>query len=236
MKNRPSANYGFFEVLLGLTIEPRAMARLLLLSKEPPHGVATVALFLMVLLAPVLAVLIKGDIPGVSVRPVVAVSALVVVTISAFVMFESWLLLLTRVDSSINHLIACTGYSFAPLTLGVLTVHAVDFCSSGQLSLVRILLTGRGEVSPLVISLLPYIAVVAYGVSSAVFVTGLRALGELSTLSAIFTGVLSLIPFYAALVLGLLMALVINRDTADFVLNIFINPDLLKTYQWSVGP
>jgi len=218
----------FLEAFFGLILEPRTTIAILFEDESPRHGLSFIIVLLITIFGPVLTQTSKYGDPFETIPAVYALALLMLITIIVFLLLESWFFMLMGIDCNSWSLFSAIGYCCAPLVVVVIFIYGFNYISSGYLSLLRVLVTGQWGYATKFVKVLPLALCIAQVSIVVLFYYSIKRVGELHTLSALCLTLFSLVPFYIAFTLGLLVAQLVHPGILQVVGQAMNVPESLR--------
>ena len=221
---------GFVEAFLGLVLEPGTTTDVLYRQKSPPYAITLLLALIVTIFVPIAAQLYKYGFAVYRLDMVFPLFIIFTFTFLIFVLLEAILLFVLGVDSSVDDVIASTGYALTPLILAIWLLYLFNYLNNGSLTFVAYLLEGAsGEVDSF-IQIAPIAFLIAQLWVLLVFFYSIRAMGEMSGLSALLVTIVSTIPFLISLFIGLNVAELARPGTIEVFQKILESPRSLLIY------
>ncbi|MCO6431715.1 MAG: hypothetical protein J5J00_12730 [Deltaproteobacteria bacterium] len=204
MARRDFENLSFLDALFGLVTQPGETAEVLFQPGVRRHILPFLILFAAVVFGPML-LLAQSNYLAVKSDAISSLALVALFTLFAFVFLEGLMLLIFGLRPAITDLLACAAYTLAPLSAALLILYGFNYLISGNLSMIHMLLGGtmpEGNFS----KVLPYALFVISLDMLLVMIFSLRAVGDLHVFTAFCMSILSFVPIYFALLVGVIVA------------------------------
>ncbi len=232
MQTKIQEELTFSEALVGLMLEPGNTTETLLNKENPPYSASFLALLMLSIFIPIVAQLVKYDMTIYNPEAIVSLVMVVVFTLLIFVFLELLFLRMFGIEASLRKVFAAASYCCAPILLALWLIYAFNYLSTGRLSILQFLLTGYVDSGDSFMRILPLAVLIAHINVLLVFCYGIRALGNLYTVNAMVFTLFSVLPFYAALFVGVSLGDRINPGTIDIFMKVISSPASLTVYKF----
>jgi len=221
----PKHNPNFLEALTGLVFEPGYTTEVFLNEKLPPFIPGIILSFFLTVTVPLLAFVLKHDARFENAASLTGIFFALVFAFVLFILFEGLLLLLVRIQASPVQLLGMASYCLVPVMFAIWLIYLFNFFSDGRLTVAELMVTGYGPISSQFLRILPVaLIIVQINVFLLVYYS-LKTLGSLSFFGALFTTLLSIIPFYLSFVLGTFLGDIVHPGTIDTFQVLLLNVD-----------
>ncbi len=192
--------------LIGLTFDPRGVARDTFTRTPPPFVMSCILLFLVTFLLPTLIQVYRYDIDALAVPTALAVVVFATISVLVFVTLEGILLMLNGFIVPISTLLALALYMCCQVVIGAWIVYVYDYALNGSLLLIISVVTAgvdpTDKTAVFVSYVYAYFAFMAYFLIS----ESLRVICDIKKISSRILGLLSLLPLGTAIICGIHIA------------------------------
>ena len=196
----------FLEALWGILFEPGEAVPSLLQEDSPRFGLLIPLMFFLAIFVPILSQSYKYGNFIYEHNAVLSLFIVFCLTYITFFILEGIFLSLFGFYFSIRHLVALFAYCLAPFLLALLLVYTFNYLSMGRLSLIAYLMTGLSQADDKFMRVVPIALLIAQVNAMLVFYYGLSFITKAGSTVAFLASLLSLAPFYAALLVSLFVA------------------------------
>ncbi len=203
MDQNNNRKMNFFEALVGLLFEPGTTIENLLPRENPPYSITFFLCLVLTIFVPVLAQVIKYDLPGFMPASLLSLGVFVFVTIFSFMLLEGLILAVLRFRFSLAQMVAIVTYSIVPFILALWLIFLFNYFTNGNLTLVTYLLTGLGEPDDRFLRVVPIALGISMMLTGVNFYYCVRLIGDTLNTTAICITIISIVPFLVACLLGL---------------------------------
>ena len=202
------------DTLLSLPVDPAGMMRHLLRERRaPPHLILAPLSTFLVIFAPTLWYQHRLQMHHVIPNLHWSIAITTVSTILFFSFLMSVLMKIVLLDVSMFKVLAGLLYSLAGLIPFMLAYYLGNILTSGQLSILRYLATGRTDGSDWFVGIFPICAQVALAFSFFLFVNAVRAITDSKFISALSLSVLGIPVLIGSFAMSLTIADAIFTNT-----------------------
>ncbi|MBX7143249.1 MAG: hypothetical protein K1X79_02245 [Oligoflexia bacterium] len=230
-RSGPREDLSFIEALLGLFFEPSSTIEILLSQEKPPYPFTIVACFVLSVYVPIFAQAYKYGVFVFDPNALLSLALIMLFTFLVFVLVEGVFLSLLGVEVSVRHLIAVTAYCLTPFVLALWLVYVFNYIAMGRLTLVTLLMTGLTQMDDKFMRIVPVAFLVAQLNMWIVLFFALKYLGSMHTVTAMGVTLLSLVPFYIALLIALFIGEQARPGTFEIFKEILISPLNITVYR-----
>lgn len=221
---------GFVSSFLGVAFEPSSAIEELFTEEAPPYSLPFLICLCCTIALPVIYQLAMFGMTTYRVDVMLSVAIIIAVTIGIFIIFESIFLAIVGISAPLPKLLAATAYATVPLTIALWLIYGFNYYYNGSLTLVTYLFSGhKSDVDPF-LKILPYALWIVNLWVLLVFHYGLKTLSKMGELTSSFTTLMSLAPFYAALLISLYVGNLLRPGTFEIFLNVFTNPGTITYF------
>ena len=221
----------FLEALFGLMLQPGETSEELLNCEEPPYGSTLLLCLLLSIFVPVFAQLVKYGMTVYDPEAIFSLFLVIAFSFMFFILIEGVFLRAFGVEFTVRQLYATSCYCLAPLLLALWLIYFFNYLSTGRLSILHLLMTGYMDVPDRFIHIVPIALLIALLNILVVFFYCIRLIGELHAVTALFVSLLSIVPFFAALFVGIVIGEFAHPGTSEAFMRILTSPSALVAYQ-----
>jgi hypothetical protein len=218
-------NVSFLEALLGIFLQPRSVTRQLITRPHPPYIFGLILAFVATLFTPIITQAYYYRSLGYSVNVTYSIFLLFVLFALFFTLLELILLRLFAVPVDGEKMVAIFAYALTPVTNVVWLIFLLNFFTNGSLTIVTRVLAGFGELDPRTLFFIPIALGAAQIISLIVFFNAIQELGKMHLFSCLFMAVISFIPLYVSLIMGMVVAEIVFPGTLANIVLITPWPD-----------
>lgn len=216
---RPKETTNFLEVLFGLHFQPEQLTEDLFSNENPPYVFTLYLCLLLTILVPVVTQAIYFQEITYHWDRVLSATIFLLLSLVFFIILEMVTLWILGIGARANHIVAAISYTLPPVLNAIWLLFIWNYFTDGSITIISRYMTGYAVVDPWVSSAFPYIMIVANISGVIIFTFALRAIGKLQIITAICTAVISQIPLYSAMILGIFVAEIIVPGTAATISN-----------------
>ncbi len=197
---------GFLHSIFGLSTTPISTSARLMAVNQPPHVIKLNLAILLTLFLPLAVQIIHLDLD--SMRSQLVSSLLIIIFFSyvIFTLFEMVFLQIISIDMRLHKMMASVAYSLTPFMVVLWAVYISNFFFDGSITIVTKLLTTHGTVSPNVVTVLNIGIYYALAFGILIYSSCIRSVTEGHITAAFMIAILSVVPGYVCLILGVSLA------------------------------
>ncbi|GEM_PF-3100081 len=204
MNQKPTVS--FLHALFGLPVNPIGTSQRLIAADYPPYSFSLILCTLFTIFVPIITQIhfLRID----AFRADLFYSLVIVIFFSmiVFSVVEVFILQLLGIHIRWGQMIATIAYSMSPITFALLVVYCYNYSVNGSLTLITLLLTGYSPVSPSVLDLIAVAFTYCQFVSFLIFASCVKEIGHGHWISATVVTLITAIPFYLCVVVGLALS------------------------------
>lgn len=198
---------GLLHAIFGLSISPiNTASRLMEEDQKPRHVLTIILVFLLTLFLPFVYEinLLTLD----AYRKDILSSVLTVIFCSyiLFVIVEMICLQIIRIDMRLHNMMATLSYALAPMIVALWSLYLINTLYDGSITIVTKILTSHGVITQTVkdVAHITFYYAVFWGIL--IFASCIRVVSKGNILSSFFIALLSAIPMYFCLIMGVTIA------------------------------
>ena len=214
----------FLAAFLGLVIAPYETTETLLTMPRPKYGLRVVLTLFMTILIPIAAQMHYYQRNLYHPKAIASLMIVIILTIVIFTLLENVFLRIIGIKVNLAKLTSTVCYSIAPLVVLIWIMYLLNYLATGNLSFLTIVLNGQAAEDQSYTNVIPWALTFGVGATFFVFFFAIRFLGDLFFTNALIITFLSLIPFYAAFVVGVLCGELINPGTLESLRDMLETP------------
>jgi hypothetical protein len=217
---KDESKVGFLHGIFGLSVTPINTAERLIREPFPRHIFTMMLAILLTIFLPFAAEINLRQLDDYRTDIISSILIIIFFTYVIFSIVEMLFLQIIGIDIRLNKMMAATVYSFVPLMVACWMVLITNWFFNGSITLVTKILTLRGEIDPNVLEVLNIGVYYSIAFGLIVFASCIKTISEGSIFSAIFVTILSMVPMYICLILGVSLAEMALPGTLESVLKI----------------
>jgi hypothetical protein len=222
---------GFIDALLGLFFEPSSTTEVLLNREKPPFAGTICLCFVLTVFVPIFAQAYKYGVFVFDGTALLSLALVMFFTFLVFVLVEGLFLQLLGVEVNVHQLLAITAYCLTPFVLALWLIYFFNYMAMGRLTLITLLMTGTQAGDDKFMQIVPIAFIVAQLNMWIVLFYSLRFLGSMHVITGLLVTLLSLIPFYLALLIALYIGETAREGTIEIFKSILVSPLNLTVYR-----
>ncbi len=196
----------FLEALFGLLLTPGSVAEGLFDQDDPPYVFTILLLFVVSIFLPLWLEVIALQLISFRLQFVTACLIAVFSALLCFVTIETIFLRLVGVKASLNRTFSVITYSLVPLLIALWLFYGLNYFYERHLTIFTILLTDSGSLPYELKKFIPYLIGIAQIGMLVTFFSCLKQVGELYLSTAFMVALLSALPLWFSLLVGILVA------------------------------
>lgn len=231
MASESKDKIGLVWAFFGLVLEPGVTTGALYRLRTPPYAITLIFSLIVTVFVPIVAQVYKYGFAVYRIDMVVPLFIIFTFTFFIFVLLESLLLTLLGVDSTVDDVIAATGYALAPMIVAIWLLYFFNYLNNGSLTFVAYLLEGASGELDSFIRIAPLAFIIAQAWVILVFYYSMKAMGELGGFSALLITIVSLLPLTLSLFFALNVAEIAQPGTIDIFQRIIESPKSVLVYR-----
>lgn len=228
----PQERVSLFEALVGLILEPSQTVESLFEVDPPPYVPTFFLLVIGTIFTPLVAQIYKYNLQDHAVSALWGLIVMFVLALVLFIILESIFLLLMGLNFTLHGLLACIAYSLVPLFFSLWLIYLFNYLSAGRLSLITFLLSGFSSGDDSFLKVLPIVSVVVQLLMLVVYFYAIRAMGAVGSITAFMIAIISLVPLYLALLVGLMVSELLHQGIIAVFLQLLASPELPFALHW----
>jgi hypothetical protein len=230
MEKSYEAPPNFLEALFGLIALPGGATEDLLSQEDPPYGATIFLCLFLTLFVPIASQLYKYGVTVYDNNAIFSIFFVIFITLLIFLIVEGLFLQILGVDIPLKHLTSMVAYCTVPFMFAIWLIYLFNYLSTGNLSLLKMLMTGFSVESDRFLQVTPLAFFIAQLMVLLVFFYSIRFLGRMHFFTAFAVTLLSLIPFYLSFIIALLLGNSIRPGTFDIFMQIIASPKALTVF------
>jgi hypothetical protein len=197
---------GLLHAIFGLSISPFNTANRLMEAERPRHIISIGLVFIISLFLPFFYEINVLTLD--SYRKDIISSVLTVIFCSyvLFIIVETLCLQILRIEMKFHNMMATLSYTLAPMIVALWSLYLVNTIFDGSITIVTKILTSHGVISDTVkdVAHIAFYYAVVWGV--VIFASCIRVVSKGNMISSFLISLLSLVPMYICLIMGVTLA------------------------------
>jgi hypothetical protein len=211
---------GFLHGIFGLSVTPVSTAERLIKEQFPRHIFTMMLAILLTIFLPFVAEINVRQLDDYRTDIISSILIIIFFTYVIFSIVEMLFLQIIGIDIRLNKMMATTVYAFVPLMVACWMVFITNWFFNGSITLVTKVLTLRGDIDPNVLEVLNIGLYYSICFAVLIFASCIKTITQGSLISALFVTIISLVPMYICLILGVSLAEMALPGTLESVLKI----------------
>ena len=205
----------FLEAIFGLIGAPGGTTETLLSNDDPPYGFSIFFCLFLTLFVPIAAQIYRYGPTAYDSTAIFSIFFVVFITILVFLIIEGLFLQVLGLDLSLKQITAMIAYCTVPFMFAIWLIYLFNYFSTGDLSLLKMLMTGFSSEADRFLAITPLAFFVSLLMVLLVFFYSIRILGQMHVINAAGITILSVVPLYLAFIVALLLGNSIRPGTFD---------------------
>lgn len=194
---------GLGQTFFGIISEPRATIEILFQHPRYPFPSTLLALLLIAIFLPFAIQIHLLRLPITRPEFIAGLACTLGFTLLLFLLLEWLLLAILGIQVSLRQLYALIAYASVPLTASLVCLYLANRLIDGDFTLVNFALTGYSRVNRQFMAFIPLIILLTHLAVIFVFAFGLEHLGRAYLPTSLCITIVSAVPFYASVLIGL---------------------------------